>query len=272
MFRHFLIAALFWAMPGLSAADEDGQMTTLDTLDSVRGWEAVGRLAIGRFAFCTGSLIAPDVVLTAAHCLYDAGSGARISDADIIFYAGYRNGRAAAERRVKNSVVHPDYAYDTTLNAKRVSSDLALIRLAQPIRQSNVTPFGTDSLSRRGAEVAAVSYGRNRAEAPSLQQGCHLLDTQEGVQILSCDVNFGSSGAPVFAQDRDGFSIVSVVSAMAEVDGGKVALAAPVDTALPELKALFDASDGVFRRSLPVVRTLPRSEGASLSGAKFLRP
>ena len=39
-------------------------------------WPAVGRLTLdGGQGFCTASLIAPDIILTAAHCLYDEKTG-----------------------------------------------------------------------------------------------------------------------------------------------------------------------------------------------------
>ncbi len=68
------------------------------TGDDSRGWQAVGRLNMGANSFCTGALIAPDLVLTAAHCMFDRKRGARMRDDEIEFLADWRGGRAAAYR------------------------------------------------------------------------------------------------------------------------------------------------------------------------------
>ncbi len=56
---------------GAAGAESASALKTLMTGDDSRGWQAVGRLNIGNTSFCTGALIADDLVLTAAHCMYD---------------------------------------------------------------------------------------------------------------------------------------------------------------------------------------------------------
>jgi secreted trypsin-like serine protease len=89
------------------------------TGDDTRGWEAVGRLNIAGKAFCTGSLVSETIVLTAAHCLFDAESGAAFDPTSIEFLAGWRDGRAAAYRGVRRAAIHPDYDFDGPDKASR---------------------------------------------------------------------------------------------------------------------------------------------------------
>ena len=256
---------LLTLLSSLPAGAEESALRTLQTGNDSRGWEAVGRLNLGDRGFCTGALIADDLVLTAAHCLFDKETGARIDPTTIQFLAGWRNGRAAAYRGVTRAVAHPEYVYGGHENVERVAYDVALLKLDQPIRLPSIHPFSTEGKPATGDEVGVVSYALDRSEAPSLQQLCHVLDGRSGLLVLSCSVDFGSSGAPIFSF-RDGQPrIVSVVSAKAEMSGQKVALGTPLLETMTVLKSELNKNGA---RSGPSnVRIL--SGG---SGGKFLKP
>ena len=268
LLRLSLLAALL-ALPFLPAAAQDTGLVSLETLGAGAEWQAVGRLNLGQRGFCTGALIAPDIVLTAAHCLFDKETGARIQDRDIEFLAGWRNGRAEAYRHATRALPHPDYVYAGANNLDRVAYDLALIQLDQPIRLPQITPFATDTRPGTGDAVGVVSYAQDRAEAPSLQQTCHVLDQAPEILVLNCDVNFGASGAPIFAL-RDGeMRIVSVVSAKADVEGKPVALGTALSGPLEALRAEFDAAAPGPKLGGTKVRVL---SGGQAGGAKFVKP
>lgn len=270
--RQWLALTIIGLMLTSGAYAQDALLKRLDSGDDAKAWEAVGRLDINGTGFCTGALIAPKLVLTAAHCLYDRDTGVRIDKGHIEFLAGWRNGRAGAYRDVARVVIHPKYVFNEELSSERVRNDLALLELEQPIRNTSIKPFGTAARPRAGDQVGVVSYAFDRAEAPSLQEVCSVLARQEGVLVTSCLVDFGSSGAPIFVIEDGEAQIVSIVSAKAEVRGEEVSLGTALGQPLAELQAELVAGRATYLDANRGDRRIRVGEGQEMSGAKFVKP
>lgn len=266
--RWFLILSV-WLGMACGAQAQDARLRSLETGQDGRGWEAVGRLDIAAKGFCTATLIRDNLILTAAHCVHDE-AGQLIDPARFTFLAGMRNGRAEATRGIRRLAAHPGYVHrGQEARNDAVSQDIAVLELSQPIRTTRVHPFPVSAQPLRGDDIGVVSYAVNRSEAPSLQNLCKVIGQQDGVVIMSCDVDFGSSGAPVFSV-QDGIArIVSVVSAMADLDGEKVSLGTSLGTPLTDLLVYFD-TNGAGRAALGQRVILPGQRNET--GAKFINP
>lgn len=268
--RGVLVWLALLAQPTLAG---DGNLRPLETGVVAGRWAAVGRIDLGSKGFCSGTLIAPDVVLTAAHCLYDKATGAPFQPSDLTFLAGWRDGRAEARSVAAMILPHPDYRPDLEEGSKaqmdQTGSDLGLMKLVQPILLPSITPAATGSFPRGGDRVEIVSYAEDRSEAASMQDACTVLGTEGRIAVLDCPVDFGASGAPVFRDTAFGSEVVSVISAKAEMDGKPIAIAVPVEGVLAGLMAQLDRD---WRAAAPGARmTSGGRSGMGAGGAKFVK-
>lgn len=272
MRRVLALLSVLLALPALA----DTGLDRLDRRDEAFGWEAVGRLDLGDHGFCTGTLIATDLVLTAAHCLFDRERGVAEEVGAMRFRAGLRDGEAVAEQRVLRAVAHPGYNPFEPLGENSVRHDVALLQLAGPIPAAVAAPFVVQDPGGVRS-VSVVSYAQGREEALSWQRACTVLGQKDGLLAFNCDVDFGSSGAPVFDASGSRARIVSIISAGHRDEGGTLAYGMQLPGLLSDLKAALRSGRGVMSSdeatsAAPTIRRIGATDGSRNIGARFVKP
>ena len=170
-------------------------------------WSAIGQVNIGGYRVrgsCTGTLIAPNVVVTAAHCLIDRSRGAPFHVQDIHFLAGVHLDKNLGHSEARCLRFPPDFRQG------EVSTDIATIVLARPIAVDPVALAGPESF-REGRPLVHAAYPADRRYQLMADSTCRTLGRAGGVWAMTCDSYVGSSGGPVFIHDHNQMLLAAIM-------------------------------------------------------------
>lgn len=157
---------------------------------------------------CTGTLIAPNRVLTAAHCLIAPHSGKLVQPGSVHFLLGYANGRATAQGRVAGIAIGQPF---DPLDANSATADWAILTLAAPLRGPTL-PLSRAVPPPR-TPLLLGGYQQDRPEVLLADTGCRLLGLSNGMLLHDCAGTRGASGAPLLIQQEGGgYAVIGVMS------------------------------------------------------------
>ncbi|MBR1235552.1 trypsin-like serine protease [Bradyrhizobium sp. AUGA SZCCT0182] len=202
-----LVVAPAYAIVGGGAPSADGVGRSVVTIVGSRG------------NFCTGAVIAPKIVLTAAHCVQPG------ADYKIVEYGADKQ---PSLQDVKSVAIHPGFKMQAML-AHRATADVALLQLDSAVKGKTPSTLGMPNIpiivgSRFTiAGIGVTTRGDGKSGGTIRAAGLVATGKPGTLQIRLVDpvshgtrdglgACTGDSGGPVFEDKQSGPAIVGVVS------------------------------------------------------------
>ncbi|HSL24116.1 MAG TPA: trypsin-like serine protease [Vicinamibacterales bacterium] len=151
---------------------------------------------------CSGTIIAPRVILTGAHCLDEEVTTARI-------WLG-----TGAEIVAESFAHFPNYSQGNS-----ATPDVGIVRMAQDLAPAPV-PLLTTRDPRVGETAVIAGWGRNQASVPAtLRAGTAVLSAvgplylETQFSATASSICSGDSGGPILLSEGGTWTVAGVISA-----------------------------------------------------------
>jgi protease YdgD len=218
-----LVMLLLLLVPPAAAAEVPG-LGPVDTRRPVPPGEppfhAVALVETEAGGRCTGAMVAPTIVLTAAHCLVTRDARRLVAPARIRVRLGGATARGVALRS--------GAGFDPA-SEEPWRSDWALVSLSEPIGRGRVLPLMREA-PPVGAPLTLPAWRHDRPDVLLADRGCRVVIVgtfgPQGILVgHSCAGTTGSSGAPLLMAVPGGHVIAGVQV--------KAAMGRPLGVAVP---------------------------------------
>ena len=181
-------------------------------------WRFMGQLAMDTGERCTATLIASNVIVTAAHCIHTAGgvnASGRFTTAD-----------EAHSATVIAYLISPRFNYARFNSSDDIDGlDWALLRLDRPLGDqvgfAGVQNITTDAARARNTDLMQAGYSWDTGENLSGNARCRMVRIYPDHTFAhECDTTRGDSGSAFVVRNGDGFDVIGVDSSFRANPGG----------------------------------------------------
>ncbi|MCH2159123.1 MAG: S1 family peptidase [Oleiphilaceae bacterium] len=204
-------------------------------------WNVIGKLRVEAKQSCTATLVSPDTVLTAAHCIYDYKTRSYFSPNKIHFLAGLNAGALVAQSEAMSYTVAAKHLPEGTFDDQALLKDWALVRLRYPVgcMLGHMKPGDHTNSFRR---FMIAGYPKSDPSRIHAEQSCKLAlppKKNQMIRIKDCAVEHGDSGAALVGLNGNKATLLGVLSAATNDSKGRFrAFVVPSDAFLKSIKKL----------------------------------
>lgn len=191
-------------------------LKVIDSTDAP--WPSIGRVNVAGYrstSMCTGTLIAPNVVLTAAHCLYNKQTLRKFPVTDMYFIAGVRREKYSARLEVACALPAAGYEPKKQAQLSDVHNDVGILVLKNSATLPPVPALAPEEAAvlTKSTRFDSAGYRRSRRFLPTVVSACRVIGTVKDSWVTNCSSESGASGGPLLVKTPDGLRVAGVMSA-----------------------------------------------------------